>query len=220
MSQPGPPWGPSTSVGPGTAAPWASVAATAALFIPGAHCPLLCLQGQGSAALISASPCLNDKPASNCSSIRHCEFSVRHGKSSWAAAVKSIGYPRPKLPLAEVPALPGPAERGHLAPAENWGCKFLLLYPSPRRQNTASPSTPVCLSQIRHAVLCTASRELGFCSTGLEPGEFASHGEGAAPASPLHASCHLPHRGSVTRARSPPLCQPLQSSPGCEETEA
>lgn len=115
------------------------------------------------------------------------KFSVRHGKSSWVAAVKSIGYPGPKLPLAEVPALPGPAEPGRLAPAESWGCKFLPLYPPPGRQSSASPSTPACLSQIQHTGPCTASWELGICSTGLRLGECASHWEGAAlNKQPLH----------------------------------
>lgn len=219
-SQPGPPRDPSASMGPETAAPWVSVPAATAFFIPGARCPLFWLQGQGCAALISARPCSNDKPASNCSSIRHRKFSVRHGKSSWAAAVESVGYPVPKFPLAAVPALPGPAEQGHLAPAETWGYKFLLLYPLLGRQSSASPSTPARLSRIQHAGLCTASRELGFCFTGLEPGEFASHGEGAAPASLPHASCHLHRRGSAARARSPPLHQLLHRRLGGGETEA
>lgn len=149
-----------------TSAPWVSVAAAAALFIPGACCPLFWLQGQGSAALISARPCSNDKPASNCSSIWHCKFSVRHGKSSWAAAVKSIGYPRPKLPLAEVTALPGPAERGHLALADTWGVKIPAALPTARETELSLSQHP-SLPQPNLAWHAQPARSWGFAPRGL-----------------------------------------------------
>lgn len=127
-------------------------------------------------------------------------------KSSWAAAVKSTGYPGPKLPLAQVPALPGPAERGHLAPAETWGCKFPEVgRDPPLRGAELSLSQHPGLSQphpTRGAVLSQPGA--GGLLHEAQVWEFPSHGEGAAPASLLCVICHQHLRSSAARTRSPP----------------